>query len=52
MEDTYNLLDAAFKGQLDAVKEYLQRGLSIDTADDRGGWNDDRTYFCYVSAIS
>ena len=46
MEEIYNLLDAAFAGNLRGVKQHLDRGVPVDSKDDRNRG------FHYVSTIT
>ena len=51
MDEIHNLLDAAGEGNLDDVKQYLDRGVPVDSKDDRKGYNDKYTVYCWVSTI-
>ena len=51
MDEIHNLLDAAGKGNLDDVKNYLDRGVPVDSKDDRDNINDKGTMYCWVSTI-
>ena len=51
MDEIHNLLEAAGEGNLDDVKKYLNRGVPVDSKDDRVGANDKRTMYCRVSTI-
>ena len=52
MEEVHNLLDAASLGNLDDVKQCLDRGMPVDSKDDRKGGNEKCEVYNRVSTIS